>query len=62
MPRLVVDPAFVVGAETLTAEHIREHVKANLARYSVPRDVFFVNELPRNAAGKVLKRQLRDHH
>jgi len=54
--------AFVVGAETLTAEHIREHVKANLARYSVPRDVFFVNELPRNAAGKVLKRQLRDHH
>ncbi|WP_439663870.1 AMP-binding protein [Lentzea sp. HUAS TT2] len=54
--------AFVVGAKTLTAEHIREHVKANLARYSVPRDVFFVNELPRNAAGKVLKRQLREHH
>ena len=54
--------AFVVGVKTLTAEHIREHVKANLARYSVPRDVFFVNELPRNAAGKVLKRQLREHH
>ncbi|MET9227535.1 AMP-binding protein [Lentzea sp. NPDC003310] len=54
--------AYVVGAETLTAEQIREHVKAHLARYSVPRDVFFVNELPRNAAGKVLKRQLREHH
>lgn len=54
--------AFVVGAKTLTAEHVREHVKANLARYSVPRDVFFVNELPRNAAGKVLKRQLREQH
>ncbi|NGY61202.1 AMP-binding protein [Lentzea sp. NEAU-D13] len=52
--------AFVVGAKTLTAEHVREHVKANLARFSVPRDVFFVNELPRNAAGKVLKRQLRE--
>ena len=50
--------AFVVGAETLTAEHIREHVKANLARFSVPRDVFFLDELPRNATGKVLKRQL----
>ena len=53
--------AFVVGAKTLTAEQVREHVKANLARYSVPRDVFFVDELPRNAAGKVLKRQLREH-
>ncbi|WP_285638436.1 AMP-binding protein [Lentzea sp. NBRC 102530] len=53
--------AFVVGAKTLTAEQVRDHVKANLARYSVPRDVFFVEELPRNAAGKVLKRQLRDH-
>lgn len=52
--------AYVVGSETLTAEHVRDHVKAHLARYSVPRDVFFVKELPRNAAGKVLKRQLRD--
>jgi fatty-acyl-CoA synthase len=33
-------------------------VKANLARYKVPRDIVFVAELPRNAAGKVLKRQL----
>ncbi|WP_329787344.1 AMP-binding protein [Lentzea sp. DG1S-22] len=54
--------AFVVGAKTLTADQVREHVKANLARYSVPRDVFFVDELPRNAAGKVVKRHLRDHH
>lgn len=52
--------AFVAGAKTLTAEHVRDHVRANLARFSVPRDVFFVNELPRNAAGKVLKRQLRE--
>jgi fatty-acyl-CoA synthase len=52
--------AFVVGAKTLTAEQVRDHVRANLARFSVPRDVFFLDELPRNAAGKVVKRQLRE--
>ncbi|KOV82177.1 AMP-binding protein [Nocardia sp. NRRL S-836] len=52
--------AYVVGDDTLTADHVRDHVKAHLARFSVPRDVFFVDELPRNAAGKVLKRQLRE--
>ncbi|MFD9705282.1 AMP-binding protein [Lentzea sp. NPDC059081] len=51
--------AFVVGSETLTAEGVRDHVRAHLARFSVPRDVFFLDELPRNAAGKVVKRQLR---
>ncbi|MGZ3148012.1 AMP-binding protein [Lentzea chajnantorensis] len=51
--------AYVVGDETLTADRVRDHVRANLARFSVPREVFFVDELPRNAAGKVVKRQLR---
>ena len=53
--------AFVVvrdGAE-LTPETIQDYVRANLARYKVPRDVMFVDELPRNATGKVLKRELR---
>ena len=53
--------AFVVardGAE-LTAEILQDHVRANLARYKVPRDVVFVDELPRNATGKILKRELR---
>jgi fatty-acyl-CoA synthase len=52
--------AFVVprnGAE-LAAGHIKDFVRQNLARYKVPRDVIFVTELPRNAAGKVLKREL----
>ncbi len=52
--------AFVVlneGAE-LGAEDVKRHVKANLARYKVPRDVEFVDSLPRNATGKVLKREL----
>jgi fatty-acyl-CoA synthase len=53
--------AFVVprnGSE-LTAQDVQAYVKQNLARYKVPRDVVFVEELPRNATGKVLKRELR---
>lgn len=55
--------AFVVprnGGE-LTADAVRDYVKENLARYKVPRDVVFVDELPRNATGKILKRELRTH-
>jgi fatty-acyl-CoA synthase len=52
--------AFVVtrnGAE-LDAADVKELVRANLARYKVPRDVVFLAQLPRNASGKVLKREL----
>jgi fatty-acyl-CoA synthase len=35
-------------------------VKANLAAYKAPREFEFLEELPRNATGKVLKRELRD--
>jgi fatty-acyl-CoA synthase len=37
----------------LDAGEIKDYVKANLARHKVPRDVVFVEEIPRNAAGKV---------
>ena len=52
--------AFVVIGDgaTVTEEEVKAHVKANLARYKVPRDVVFLDELPRNATGKVLKREL----
>jgi acyl-CoA synthetase (AMP-forming)/AMP-acid ligase II len=52
--------AFVVPREgaTLDEEAVKEYVKANLARYKVPREVVFLQELPRNATGKVLKREL----
>ncbi len=33
-------------------------VKDNLARYKVPRDIVFLDELPRNPTGKILKREL----
>ena len=36
-------------------------MKANLARFKVPREIVFVDELPRNATGKVLKRELAQH-
>ncbi|HEY1689604.1 MAG TPA: AMP-binding protein [Solirubrobacteraceae bacterium] len=52
--------AFVVRREgsTLSAEDIQELVKQNLARYKVPREVVFMDALPRNATGKILKREL----
>lgn len=37
---------------------LKDHVKQNLARYKVPREIMFLPELPRNATGKVLKRDL----
>ena len=52
--------AFVVlrdGAE-LSEDEIKGYVKDNLARYKVPREVAFVDELPRNQTGKVIKREL----
>ena len=36
-------------------------MKKNLARYKVPREIVFLDELPRNATGKVLKRELAEH-
>ncbi|HTA13345.1 MAG TPA: acyl-CoA synthetase [Solirubrobacteraceae bacterium] len=52
--------AFVVVREgsDLDAEAVKDYVKHNLARYKVPREVVFLEELPRNATGKVLKREL----
>jgi fatty-acyl-CoA synthase len=53
--------AFVVlgeGVELGTTE-LNAHVKANLAGYKTPREVEFLEELPRNATGKVLKRELK---
>lgn len=52
--------AFVVCADgsSVTAAEIKDLVKQNLARYKVPRDVVFLDELPRNPTGKILKRVL----
>jgi fatty-acyl-CoA synthase len=54
--------AFVVleAGVSLSEADLGAHVKANLASYKTPREVEFLDELPRNATGKVLKRELRD--
>ena len=54
--------AFVVRSEgsTLGEQDVKDHVKANLARFKVPRDVVFIDELPRNATGKIVKRELAE--
>jgi fatty-acyl-CoA synthase len=41
-----------------SVEALRAHVKANLARYKVPREIAFVSELPRNPTGKVVRSRL----
>jgi fatty-acyl-CoA synthase len=46
--------------QNLTDVEIFELLKARLARYKVPKSVVFVDRLPRNAAGKVLKTVLRE--
>jgi fatty-acyl-CoA synthase len=53
--------AFVVLSDpSVTEEDLREWVKANLARYKVPREIVLLDELPRNATGKILKRELAE--
>jgi long-chain acyl-CoA synthetase len=48
--------------ELATAGEIIEHCKRHLALYKKPRSVEFLPALPKNAYGKVLKRELRDHY
>ncbi len=42
----------------LSEDHAKAHVKTNLAGYKTPREVVFLDQLPRNATGKILKRDL----
>ncbi|PPJ13433.1 acyl-CoA synthetase, partial [Nocardia nova] len=50
--------AYIVPAPGATVDDAE--IKANLARYKVPRDVVVLDELPRNATGKVLRRVLEE--
>ncbi|MDO9410386.1 acyl-CoA synthetase [Patulibacter sp.] len=53
--------AFVVleSGQDLSEDDVKAYAKDNLARYKVPREVVFLDELPRNPTGKVLKRDLK---
>jgi fatty-acyl-CoA synthase len=54
--------AFVVAVseDEVGEDELKAHVKANLASYKAPREIEFLAELPRNASGKILKRELRE--
>lgn len=54
--------AVIVAAAEVDREALIAHCRTNLARYKVPRGIAFLDELPRNAAGKVLKRVLREQY
>ncbi|WP_099288202.1 long-chain-fatty-acid--CoA ligase FadD2 [Mycobacterium persicum] len=54
--------AFVVKKPDAEVDEdtIKHYVRDHLARYKVPREVIFLDELPRNPTGKILKRELRE--
>ena len=54
--------AFVVLAPSteVSEDDLKDWVKQNLARYKVPREIVVLDELPRNATGKILKRELSE--
>jgi fatty-acyl-CoA synthase len=57
-----VPKAFVVirtGA-SVSADDVTAHCAARLAKFKVPKHVEFIDELPRNPSGKILKRELRE--
>ena len=58
-PRAVV---VLKKGETATAEEIMEHCRVKMASFKKPRSVVFIDELPRNPMGKILKRVLREQY
>ena len=51
--------AFVVSKTEVTEADLVEHVRGSLASFKIPKRITFVETLPRNASGKILKRELR---
>jgi fatty-acyl-CoA synthase len=50
------------SSQALTSDQLRAHCAAHLAPFKVPKRVLFVDSLPKNPSGKVLKRQLRESY
>ncbi|MBR4723209.1 MAG: AMP-binding protein [Clostridia bacterium] len=46
--------------ETMTADEMKEYIKSHMAKHKVPKYIDFVDSFPMNAAGKILKFQMRD--
>jgi acyl-CoA synthetase (AMP-forming)/AMP-acid ligase II len=52
----------VKSDDTLTEDEVLAHCDGKLARFKLPRGVRFIDEIPRNPTGKVLKRVLREQY
>ena len=50
----------VIEGDGVEGDVLKEYVRENLARFKVPRDIVFLDELPRNPTGKILKRVLAE--
>ncbi len=57
IPVAVIVP---IAGKTIKKEDIQTYCQSGLARYKVPKQIFFYDEFPRNAAGKILKKELLD--
>ncbi len=57
-----VPVAYVVGRSAISVDQVRIHLLSQLARFKVPREIVLVDELPRNALGKVQHFRLRELH
>ncbi len=53
--------AFIVSSRSITKEEISEYCLEKLAKYKIPKEIYFISEIPRNASKKILRRQLRTH-
>ena len=58
--KAVVQPLAGVAGDDALRESIMEHVRGKLGKYKWPRSIDFMDELPREPTGKLLKRKLRD--
>jgi long-chain acyl-CoA synthetase len=55
--------AYVVAMDkSITAEEIIAYSRENLTSYKVPKEVYFVEELPKSNVGKILRRIIKENH
>lgn len=55
--------AYVVKKDdSLSSEKIIEHCKSSLTNYKVPKEVYFIDELPKSNVGKILRRKIKEAH
>jgi fatty-acyl-CoA synthase len=50
------------SSHTLTSGQVQAHCAVHLAPFKVPKEILFIDSLPKNPSGKVLKRQLRESY